>query len=93
LAFKQATALAAALAAGDLSLYERAHRRLARRPSFMANFMLLMDRSSFLRKRSLAAFEAHPHLFANLLAMHVGNLTPVRFAATATELGWQVITA
>ncbi|HZS52989.1 MAG TPA: NAD(P)/FAD-dependent oxidoreductase [Bryobacteraceae bacterium] len=93
LAFKQSMALATVLSAGDLNLYERAHRRLARRPRFMADFMLLMDRSKRLRQRSLAAFESHPHLFANLLAMHIGKLTPARFAATATRLGWQVITA
>lgn len=91
LAFKQALALAAALQAGDLNLYDRAHRLLAQRPRFMARFMLLMDRSTFLRERSLAAFESHPDLFASLLAMHVGDWTPIRFAATATALGWQVI--
>lgn len=91
LAFKQAFALAAALKSGNLARYESAHRRFSRRPRFMADFMLLMDRSSFLRERSLAAFEGHPHLFANLLAMHVGEWTPARFAVTATSLGWQVI--
>jgi 2-polyprenyl-6-methoxyphenol hydroxylase-like FAD-dependent oxidoreductase len=91
LAFKQALAVADALVAGDLHVYERAHRRLARRPRFMADFMLLMDCSRFLRERSLAAFESHPGLFANLLAMHVGQLNPVRCVAAATALGWQVI--
>ena len=93
LAFRQAIALAAALQSGDLTPYESAHHRLSRRPRFMADLMLLMDRSVFLRERSLAAFESHPHLFANLLAMHVGEWTPARFALTATRLGWQVITA
>ncbi len=93
LAFQQALTLAPALHCGDLSLYERAHRRLMRRPRFMADFMLLMDRSKFLRSRGLAAFQAHPHLFSNLLAMHVGQWTPLRLVTTATALGWQVITA
>lgn len=93
LAFKQAFALVAALKSGNLAQYESAHHRLSRRPRFMADFMLLMDRSTLLRERSLAAFESHPHLFANLLAMHVGEWTPARFAVTATSLGWQVISA
>lgn len=91
MAFKQAGALAAALVREDLSHYEREHRRLARRPRFMADFMLLMDRSKFLRDRSLLALARYPHLFANLLAMHVGELNPVRFATTATALGLAVI--
>jgi hypothetical protein len=40
----------------------------------MADFMLLMDRSALLRRRTLRTFESHPHLFSNLLAMHVGRL-------------------
>ena len=93
LAFKQAHALAAALQAGDLSRYQRAHARLTRKPRFMAEFMLMMDRSAWLQTRTLRAFERHPDLFANLLAMHVGHWSPTRFAATASALGWQLITA
>ena len=93
LAFKEGLILASALAAGDLHQYERAHRRLTRRPRFMADFMLLMDRSAFIRRRTLAAFESHPPLFANLLSMHVGDWSPARFAATATMLGWQLISS
>ncbi len=91
LAFKQATALAGALANGNLQHYETAHRRLARRPRLMADFMLLMDRSGFLRKRTLAAFESHPDLFSRLLAVHVGAASPLRFATAATALGFQLI--
>ena len=91
LAFKQAITLAGALADGKLQGYETAHRRLTRRPRLMADFMLLMDRSSFLRKRTLAAFERHPDLFSSLLAVHVGAASPLRFATTATALGLQLI--
>ena len=59
----------------------------------MADFMLLLDRSAALRKRTLAAFAAHPHLFADLLTAHVGPLKPARFAATAAALGWEIVTA
>ena len=90
LAFQQAHVLAGALAHDDLGLYERAHRHVARRPRFMSDFMLLLDRSAMLQRRTLAAFEAHPHLFANLLSMHVGQLAPRRFLTTAAALGWQI---
>ena len=93
LAFQQAVSLADALTAGDLSRYERDHARLLRRPRFMADFMLLLDRSAALRSRTLAALASHPYLFADLLAMHVGPLPPARFAATAATLGWEIVTA
>nr|MDQ2712154.1 hypothetical protein [Acidobacteriota bacterium] len=92
LAFQQSLALADALVEGDLGLYERANAELTRRPRFMSDFMLLMDRSPILQTRTLAAFESHPHLFSNLLAMHVGQLPALRFLQTAAALGWQVAT-
>lgn len=93
LAFQQADLLADALAAGDLNRYEHDHVRLMRRPRFMNDLMLLLDRSAALRRRTLAAFAANPHLLTNLLAAHTGPLKPVRFAATAANLGWQIVTA
>lgn len=93
LAFRQAAALAGALGAGDLSLYERAHARICRRPRFMSNFMLLMDRSQLVQSRALRSFRAHPALFSNLLAMHVGQLEVFRMAQTIAALGWHVATA
>ena len=93
LAFQQAISLADALTVGDLGRYEHHHTRLMRRPRFMAGFMLLLDRSTVLRTRTLAALAANPHLFASLLASHVGPLKPARFAATAATLGWEIVTA
>ncbi len=93
LAFQQSSVLADALAEGDLARYEFAHRRIARRPVFMADMMLTMDRWAWLRKRALSALGARQDLFANLLAMHVGKLGFRRFAATAAALGWEVATA
>jgi flavin-dependent dehydrogenase len=72
LAFRQAIALADALAAGDLPAYQAAHRRLARKPMFMADFMLLLDRSPRLRKQALRAMASKPAIFGTLLALHVG---------------------
>ncbi|MBV9759232.1 MAG: FAD-dependent monooxygenase [Acidobacteriaceae bacterium] len=90
LAFRQAGALAKALKAEDLCLYESAHRRLSRRPRWMADFMLLMDRSTFVQRRVMRAFAAHPRLFASMLAMHVGQSSPIQFAATTAALGWRM---
>ena len=73
LAFRQAIALADALAAGDLSAYQAAHRRLARKPMFMADFMLLLDRSPRLRKQALRLMASKPAIFGTLLALHVST--------------------
>ncbi len=93
LAFEQASALAEALRQNDLSSYQREHTRISRNPRLMAHLMLTMDRWPQLRARALRAMEAHPDLFANLLAMHVGKLGMGKLAATAAMLGWEVATA
>lgn len=73
LAFRQATALADAIASGNLDHYQAAHRRLARRPAFMAQLMLMLDRFPRVRPGVLRAFEAKPAIFERLLAVHVGS--------------------
>jgi flavin-dependent dehydrogenase len=72
LAFRQALALADALAADNLDQYQTAHRRLARRPAFMAQLMLTLDRFPRLRPRVLQVFAFQPAIFERLLAVHVG---------------------
>jgi menaquinone-9 beta-reductase len=72
LAFRQALALADALVADNLDDYQTAHRRLARRPAFMAQLMLTLDRFPRLRPRVLQTFAAKPVIFERLLAVHVG---------------------
>ena len=86
-------ALATALENEDLGYYCRAHARLARRPLFMAEFMLLLDRSELLRRRVFRAFSHRPDLFARILATHVGKMNIPNFAATAATLGWEIVTA
>jgi len=93
LSFHQATALADALASGDLSRYQAAHRRLARRPTLMGRMLLLLDREPKLRHRAMRVLAAHPDLFARLLAVHVGASSPRHFAATGALLGWRLIAA
>jgi flavin-dependent dehydrogenase len=92
LGFHQAPALADAMERRNLNLYENAHRRLAARPRFMADFMLTIDRWQWLRKRALPALASHPELFGGLLAMHVGAGRKADFAADCAALGWRILT-
>ena len=90
-AFQQALALVDALEREDLHAYSRAHRRIARRPTFMADFMLLMDRWPLLQSRAMHVFAKRPDIFARLLAMHVGQLPIFDFAAASLGLAWRML--
>lgn len=79
LAFRQAEALAAALAAGDPRRYATAHRRLGRVPDAMTRLLLAVERRPWLRRRTVRALAADPALFSRLLALHVGALPPSEF--------------
>ncbi len=91
IAFQQALALVEALQRADLREYAAAHRRIARRPAFMADFMLLMDRWPLLQTRALGVFARRPDIFARLLAMHVGQLPVLDFAAASVGLAWRML--
>lgn len=91
LSFLEASALADALAAGDLSLYQNAHRKLFRRPRLMGNILLLLGRKNGIRGRAFRAFEKVPQLFDRLLAFHVGELGPLQLAAAGARYGWQLL--
>ena len=91
--FQQATALADALRANNLSLYEAAVRRIMRLPHAMATLMLSMDRHAAFRRRVFRAFEAQPEIFARMLAVHTGALRPINFGLGNTfSLGWHLLT-
>lgn len=92
LLFQQAVALAGALEAGDLSLYQAEHRRIGRRPEFMADVMLLLDHRTRLRRRALRTMASHPRLFARMLAMHVGEFSPLDFFTNGLAFGWHILT-
>ncbi len=92
LLFQQAVALAGALAAEDLRLYQAEHRRIGKRPEFMSNLMLLMGSRGRLRRRAIRAMAADPRLLARMLAMHVGELSPFAFASNGLALGWRMLT-
>jgi flavin-dependent dehydrogenase len=93
LSFRQALALADALERGDLSRYQTAHRRLARRPALMGRSLMLLDNRPNVRGRALRILAANPDLFARLLAVHVGATSPGHFAATGALLGWRLVAA
>jgi len=93
LSFQQARALSEAMAADDLSKYQKAHRSLARRPTFMARLLLLLDGRPRLRRRTLSAFAQHPEMFSRLTSIHVGETSPAHFVATGAMLGWHFLAA
>ena len=94
MAFQQAYALAEAFVNDDLAQYQHAHRRIERLPRLMANLMLLLDRSHWLRARSLRALEASPTLFTRMLAVHTGELPLFQIGMEATlSFGWRLLRA
>jgi flavin-dependent dehydrogenase len=93
LTFRQAPALAAAMEAGELELYQQAHRKLARRPTSIARLMLLLGRRAALRRRTISVLAAYPEVFSRLLSVHSGAASPMEIARTGTLLGWRLVTA
>jgi len=91
LAFRQALALAEAMMAGDLTHYERAHRKLLRRPMLMGRLMLWLGRHPRIRARFLRALEGNPELFARLVAAHAGQGGPSDLLTTGASLGWRLL--
>ncbi len=86
-------ALASAMESGELSRYERAHRKLAARPARMARLMLLLGGRSVLRRRAMSAFSAHPGLFNRLLSAHTGGASTMQIASAGAMLGWRLVRA
>ena len=60
---------------------------------WMARLMLALDWKTSFRQRVMRAFETDPGLFGQMLAMHVGALSPLRFAGSGISLGWQMCVA
>ena len=93
LLFQHAAALADAMRAGDLRMYEAAHRKIGRRPALMADLMLAMSERRGLRRRVVRALSSQPNLFAGMLAMHVGKSSPFAAVANGLALGWRMLAA
>jgi menaquinone-9 beta-reductase len=93
LSFRQAEALAVAMATNNLASYQEAHRSFSRRPTFMARLLLLLDGRPWLRQRTLKVFQNHSDVFARLISIHIGETSPAHFAATGALLGWRFLAA
>jgi flavin-dependent dehydrogenase len=93
LAFSQAMVLADCLRTGDLTRYEREHRKLALRPLLMTRLMLTLDGRPRLQRRTLQVFQKRPQIFRRLLELHVGVLSPLHLALDGLSLGWGLLTA
>jgi flavin-dependent dehydrogenase len=91
LCFRQALALADAMEAGDLRSYERAHKRLAVRPTRMGQLILMLAGHDGLRERAIRSMAAKPEIFGKLLAIHVGHSTPAEVLSAGLLLGWQFL--
>jgi flavin-dependent dehydrogenase len=91
LAFRQALSLADAMAANDLTQYQRAHGKLVRRPRLMGNLMLWLGRSPRTRARVLRAMHDNPELFARLLATHAGDGSPAHLVSAGAQLGLRLL--
>jgi flavin-dependent dehydrogenase len=94
MAFRQATALVAAMCRGELTSYQHAHDEIMQRPLAMARLMLLMDNHPRLRHRAFRTLAAAPHLFEQMLAVHVGALSPLDLGVrNAATFAWRLISA
>jgi flavin-dependent dehydrogenase len=93
LAFRQSALLGDCLANGDLVRYQKCHHTLLRRPAFMAHMMLFMAKHNHLRQRTMQVFQASPHSFAEMLAMHVGEGSARDHISNGIALGWELLRA
>jgi menaquinone-9 beta-reductase len=93
LAFCQAMALARCFEQGDLRPYQGEHRRLMRRPLWMARLILTLDHRPRLQDRTLGILREHPEIFRRLVELHVGELPPLHIVKDGLTLGWELLTA
>jgi menaquinone-9 beta-reductase len=90
--FRQAVVLAASIETGELSEYQKAHRRIARLPHAMARLMLTMDRWPTVEKQGMRALASDTSLFQELLSVHVGVESLSSFALhRGPSLGWRLL--
>ncbi|MFZ0658074.1 MAG: FAD-dependent monooxygenase [Candidatus Binataceae bacterium] len=92
LALRQSVALAEAMVRNDLALYERAHAKILLMPLVMARVLVMVGERRWLRDRVLAALAARPQIFARLLAVHAGEVSPRAVGLdTLASLGWNIL--
>jgi flavin-dependent dehydrogenase len=94
LSFQQAISLGEAMRRGEPSHYQRAHRKIAAVPVAMSRLMLLMERNSWIRRRTIRLFEKTPNLFSRMMAIHTEAvpLSSVGMAELA-GFGWKFLRA
>jgi flavin-dependent dehydrogenase len=73
LAFQEAIALGEALSQGHLRYYERAHRQITKVAIPMTRLLLLMDRSVWIRQKTLRFFAAQPAFYSKMMSIHTGE--------------------
>ncbi len=94
LGLQEALHLGEALARGDLRYYELAHRRIASLPARMTRLLLLMDKSSWIRRKTLRLFASKPELFSKIISIHTGKPMDGTFnTKNVVHLGWRVLRA
>jgi len=94
LAFQQANTLAEAFAREDLGYYEIAHREISRAPWRMTRLLLLMDQSTWLRRKVLRLFAGNPALFSKIMSAHMAEAAQETLKTREVlGLGWQVLRA
>ncbi|MGH9770322.1 MAG: FAD-dependent oxidoreductase [Candidatus Acidiferrales bacterium] len=94
LAFQEAVHLGEALAYGDLASYESAHRRITRTATRMTQLLLLMDQSTWTRRKALRLFASQPMLFSKMISIHTGEQSPESLGAwEILDLGRRVLWA
>jgi flavin-dependent dehydrogenase len=92
LAFRQAEALAEAIACDDLTRYQAAHRRINRLPEMMSRLLLALENRSRLRRRAIVALAKEPRLFERLLGADTGAFSPLTIGfANILRLGRRLI--
>lgn len=94
LSFQQAIALAEAISAGDMSLYEKRHRQISWMATRMSQLMVFLGRHPHLQTRVLHALHTDATLFSHMLAVHLGFRSPLAIPASSIyKFGWNLVTA
>jgi len=94
LGLQQALALGDALAREDLSLYRAEHHRITKLPLRMTRLLLLMDFSTWIRRKALKLFEIQPEIFAKIISVHTSRPQEQPFCAgDLLDLSWRVLAA
>ena len=93
IAFREALALAPALAAGDLARYRNASKRIRRVPEAITRLVVALARRPRLGARAVAALGRDPALFERLLGV-LGLRLPAGSvgAGALLRFGWRVAT-